>query len=97
MKLIDVNDVKAALLGWDTDPTDEEIEFALDRIPTVDAVKVVHGQWMNKTKVWEKDSFCEFVDERVDCSVCGHIFWHGSAATYNYCPNCGAKMDKKDG
>jgi hypothetical protein len=44
--------------------------------PTVDAVEVVHGR---------------FVDG--ECTICG---WLGDCVDtpyYNYCPNCGAKMD----
>ena len=40
-RLIYMEDAKAALLGWDTDPTDEEIEYTLDKLPEVDAVEVV--------------------------------------------------------
>ena len=40
-RYIDANLVKEALLGWDEDPTDEEIEYAIDNIPTADVVKVV--------------------------------------------------------
>ncbi len=32
---------KEALTGWDTDPTDEEIEYTLDNIPTADVAEVV--------------------------------------------------------
>lgn len=50
--------------------------------PAVDAVEVVHGQWVY-------DHWCEF-----KCSVCGE---YSSSKPYkgkeNYCPNCGAKMD----
>ena len=34
-------DAIEALTGWETDPTDEEIEFALNKIPTADVVEVV--------------------------------------------------------
>lgn len=37
-RLIEADAAKAALTGWETDPTDEEIEYAIDNIPTVDAV-----------------------------------------------------------
>ena len=57
------------------------------------AVEVVHGQWLDKTEVKVKPPFPPMEMPRVDCSVCGHIFWHTSALTYNYCPACGAKMD----
>ena len=46
----------------------------------VDAVPVVHGRWI-------KHCAC------VECSVCGYVCWADSAPTYDYCPNCGAKMD----
>lgn len=89
MKLIDVNDAKAALLGWDTDPTDEEIEFTLDRIPAVDAVKVVHGRWISYL-----DGESIMPDRYYRCSECCDRGWRRK---WPYCPNCGAKMDKKDG
>ena len=38
---INREDAKKSLIGWDTDPTDEEIEYALDNIPTADVVEVV--------------------------------------------------------
>jgi hypothetical protein len=50
--------------------------------PTVDAVEVVHGRW--------EDVALRFNQTKEKCSVCGGIVYaHG----YNYCPNCGAKMD----
>ena len=55
---------------------------------TVDAVGVVHGRWIDRTK-----NIRGYYDYRYDCSVCEHIFWHGGIEVFNYCPNCGAKMD----
>lgn len=52
------------------------------RQKAVDAVQVVHGEWIY-------DHWCEF-----KCSNCGH--WSDSKpykGRENYCPNCGAKMD----
>ena len=40
-RLIDAYEAKKELTGWDTDPTDEEIEYTIDHLPTVDAVEVV--------------------------------------------------------
>lgn len=85
MRLIDANDVKAALLGWDTDPTDEEIEFTIDRIPTVNAVEVVHGRWISYL---DGDSIMP--DRYYRCSECCDRGWRRK---WPYCPNCGAKMD----
>lgn len=47
---------------------------------------VVHGQWI------------ELAFGELKCSVCG-IVQEDNAYPYNYCPNCGGKMDggKEDG
>lgn len=57
----------------------------LDMIPAADVAPVVHGY--NLDKEWPS---------LFQCSVCK---WScsdtipGDTAEYNYCPNCGAKMD----
>ena len=64
-----------------------ELEYCIGLIQCadiIDAVPVVHGYWLYG------DEYAGHHD--VDCSVCGE-----SARTYyDYCPNCGAKMDAKD-
>jgi hypothetical protein len=54
--------------------------------PTVDAVEVVRGRW----KFLDIDGW--WFDE---CSICGNTTPNrdGSTPDWNYCPNCGAKMD----
>lgn len=59
--------------------TKEEI----DAMPTVDAVPVVHGHWIDKD------------GGIATCSVCGDRW--GVWSVMKYCPNCGAKMDGKEG
>ena len=55
----------------------------IDKMPTVDAVEVVHGQWVNPyMNRFGHPCHC--------CSVCG---FKASYQDKNYCPNCGAKMD----
>lgn len=67
--------------------------WVLDRIdeqPTIDAVPVRHGQWIYKG-VRGRFPVCE-------CSVCGNAEnadWAVLGDNVNYCPNCGAKMDKE--
>ena len=52
-----------------------------------DAAPVVHGRW-KETLV--PDGYVQKASRlRKQCSVCG---WT-NACRYNYCPNCGAKMD----
>ena len=70
-------------------------------IPTVDAVEVVHGRWI----VEDADSGehgCYEAYMIVECSHCGQTHevetgqfgWvYGEAFPFNFCPNCGAKMD----
>lgn len=50
--------------------------------PPVNAVKVVHGEWIEKSYLLGTTKYC---------SCCGENYGmtHG---TFNYCPNCGAKM-----
>ena len=51
------------------------------KLPTVDAVEVVHGRW-------------KFLnDYQSRCSECHEVMWVDHNAEPNYCPNCGAKMD----
>lgn len=53
--------------------------------PTADVVEVKHGEWVY-------DHWCEF-----KCSVCGHFSNTNPRGKENYCPNCGVKMDLKEG
>jgi hypothetical protein len=53
----------------------------------VDAVEVVHGRW-------EQIGYDKAMD-RITCSCCLE-YWNiedNDTETFNYCPNCGAKMD----
>ena len=53
-------------------------------ITTVDAVEVVHGRWI--------DTPDEMTKYKCDNPKCGFP----SFVPWNYCPNCGAKMDLED-
>ena len=67
---------------------DRKIRDALMALPTVDAVPVVHGMWIDTTfKAWG------LVHHPYKCNQCGY----NSEAPSDYCPDCGAKMDVKDG
>ena len=50
-----------SLTGWETDPTDEEIEFTIKHIPAADVVEVVRcGECERRDKgfVSENDTIC---------------------------------------
>lgn len=76
-----------------TTPDASDLEYAIDNVPTVDAVPVVHGEWVEM----ERGHYFK-------CSLCrnpipykfGWKYYNGIISNkryYNYCPNCGAKMD----
>ena len=70
--------------GFPVDVFDiEMMKKMVEKLPAADVAPVVHGRWVNG---------CQ-------CSVCGDR--HGPYNSrhrpyYNYCPNCGAKMDDED-
>lgn len=71
-----------------------EVLASIDNAPTVDAVPVVRG----KLKPVKYTAHCScgrsYETYHYSCSACNHISY---AQPYglNYCPNCGAKMDKE--
>lgn len=66
------------------------LEELITTMPKADAVEVVHGRWINKTK-----DINGMVEERNDCSACGQTYWFACPDFY-YCPNCGAIMDLEE-
>ena len=52
--------------------------------PTIDAVSVVHGEWIFRREYVEDTPFTGY-----RCSNCN--YWKGMGA-WNFCPNCGARM-----
>ena len=70
----------------------EDVRFLVDSQPTVDAVEVVHGYWVATPirKLNSKGKVVKYCDY-YHCSECGTD--RPIVPPYNYCPNCGAKMD----
>ena len=60
------------------------ISSEIKAVPSADVATVVHGRWIEQ----EKYTF----GVMYDCSICGNrILDNGHS--WNYCPNCGARMD----
>lgn len=62
-----------------------ELACMIDDAPTIEAVPVVHGEWIEKNYTWY-------------CSNCdGHPYkgYTPAIPDYNICPYCGADMRKK--
>ena len=95
MKLIDGDELIELLMS--TAITDKQreysecVQYAVQKMPTVDAVPVRHGRW-ETVEDWDED-------ERYKCSVCGDEWFlevgNPEFNNMNYCPNCGARMDGK--
>ncbi|MBO7682358.1 MAG: hypothetical protein J6T17_06350 [Clostridia bacterium] len=58
------------------------VDEMIDTAPTIDPVK--RGKWLRTPTWWAY------------CSVCGMEPPNESNETTDFCPNCGAKMDKED-
>ena len=99
MRLIDAEHLKRWILArWEkTDPTSEyplraiDIIDQIDREDTIEAKPVRHGKWT-------RDYESSWGDSRFMCSVC-HCkesvpTCNGEPSIWDYCPNCGAKMDE---
>ena len=78
---------EAAIEAIMSDPPDAHYpSWYIDRIKTLSAADVApvrHGRWIAL-----HDEFCA-------CSICKYPVYVGWNKT-NYCPNCGAKMDKEE-
>lgn len=62
----------------------ENVIEGIEKEPTIDAVPVRHGKWRIVN--------CA-TGFRCQCSECLH--WVDAGTDRNYCPNCGARMDKE--
>ena len=87
MRLIDADALFAEYenVDWYNNADRDEIaERLVLQAPTIDAVEVVHGKW--KRKMVDNGFNVDWV-----CSKCGYRVMT-DFVSYNYCPNCGAKM-----
>lgn len=62
------------------------IESLIQKQPAADVVEVRRGEWIKKPHISK---------EYKQCNVCKYDF--SRLIPDNFCPNCGAKMDGKDG
>ena len=80
-KLIYVDDLIESINGYRLGKIPKgELLWKIEQLPAVEAAPVVHGRW-----IVQDDGRTRFM-----CSICGSKNYQQH---YNYCPNCGAKMD----
>ena len=77
---------EAALIAQNKSMNLNEMRERLKRLHAADVVEVRHGRWVGET-VPDFD-LCGV--KYFHCSKCG---WAEQVDYYNYCPNCGARMD----
>ena len=73
-----------------TDPfaTIADAKRVLADMTAADVAPVVHGRWIDGAE----DFTCG--NHNAECSICRcYVSWDGCDEDFNYCPNCGAKMD----
>lgn len=97
MRLIDVD---ALMYRFMDKPPDyyhtSYIVGEINAAPTVDVVPVKHGAWEEETVSSIEENACIQDWQSARCSVCKrylttpYIYYFSH---YNYCPNCGAKMN----
>ena len=89
MRLVDADDLDEKGIEFSDTNVYVPIE-AIWNAPTIDAEPVVHGEWIIERSP---------VEAEIKCSECGYSYIDADSyakAEYNYCPNCGAKMDGGD-
>ena len=101
MRLIDADKLERNIMSMPDDDIDEDSCYnvinVLDREPTIDAVPVVHGEW-----IWDIDGMDWGIGswKCKNCHARPNTYWQCDStinpltfAGSSYCPNCGAKMD----
>lgn len=71
--------------------TDVLLAVEVERAPTIEVKPVRHGEWRTGNRA-------PVPIDRFVCSVCDGLVivsTFRNRCMYNYCPNCGAKMDKQ--
>ena len=65
----------------------------IDDIPAADVTPEVYAEWIG---IWG-DGYADgsIVYEEFECSHCGFVHHADGEPTWDYCPNCGARMTEK--
>lgn len=111
MKLIEAEALKNTIRGWiadveaggnepagkDRDETRidalEDVISHMDSMTAIDAEPVKHGTW-ERSLLFDEDGNVVYIHRHKECNYENHGYKeHGPS----YCPNCGAKMDLREG
>lgn len=84
-------DMKTFLSAYSEELISSYSQKVIDNAPTLDVKTVRHGTWNPDVTGTPTKNWC--------CSECRGLVTVANFCNdcyYNYCPNCGAKMHKKD-
>lgn len=89
MRLVDADAIPESATAISVDGRLYVAWSEIVKAPAIEAEPVKHGEWVSR--------FARRWKGRDQCSECGfHEKDHRDLSHYNYCPNCGAKMDVTD-
>ena len=95
-KLIDTDSAINEISRFDGYLDDDMIlrlQIALNRLPTIDAIPVVHGHW-RRGKLYPHNIYCSNCFRTYVPSEEIEIWKDDTRLPRKYCPECGAKMDE---
>ena len=94
MRLIDADELRKAFkksLFF----TDVHLHYAREIIDNAPTVERPQGEWIESPEFWDMEKEI-LMFTNIVCSVCGYNCEdiEGNPIKTNYCPNCGAKMER---
>lgn len=85
------------LIDADKLPTGTILPEEVEQTPAEDAVLVRHGRWV-PIELDTTNPFNTLLGGGWECSECGNeVYLVADTIDHNYCSNCGAKMDSREG
>ena len=87
-----IDEVWDAFMSWDDPDLGRVIEENIERFPAADVAPVVHAYWRGiEGDGYDPDG--NIVWDTFECSNCGEEHYADGEPTWDYCPECGARMD----
>ena len=80
---------QAAIDAVNRAETKEAARWSIQELPSADAVQ---DEWIVREYCTNELDYRKWIE--IECPFCGEIPTYENLDRMNYCPNCGAKMDK---
>lgn len=74
----------------DSPRSKEQMLLVLSQAEPADVAPVLHGEWVK-----DEEKSKRLIESIYICSACHNFEAWGETEKYNYCPNCGARMDSQ--